>query len=332
MNKKYELFVESLSKSLLERLGLDGKQIYFEKRDENGMTPNGDRLFIECRVSSVGKEVCGIHIEEMYEKFLDGIPLKQIADLIEGEIRKVKDSDIFEKTKNLNDFDKIKKDLFVRLLNRKLHEKELSKAVYQVVGDIALVLYMQVGNSNGRVISMKIRRENLKEWGLDAQTVFDTALLNTYFMSPPRIYSWKKILSNPNNEGEDFMDPNNFFQIEKGNIGSCLSTVRKTNGAVAIFIPGVAKRLADLLEGDFYLVFTSIHEVMIHSTDNSYPEDLERILKETIRESTPKEDFLTYKIYRYSRATGHFSLFYKNMMFLDLGVPKFPEEKGPSDK
>ena len=59
MSREYEVFVESLRQSLMERLGLNEKQIYFEERDENGMTPNGDRLFVECNASSVRKEVCG---------------------------------------------------------------------------------------------------------------------------------------------------------------------------------------------------------------------------------------------------------------------------------
>ena len=42
MSREYEVFVESLRQSLMERLGLNEKQIYFEERDENGMTPNGD--------------------------------------------------------------------------------------------------------------------------------------------------------------------------------------------------------------------------------------------------------------------------------------------------
>lgn len=38
MSREYEVFVESLRQSLMERLGLNEKQIYFEERDENGMT------------------------------------------------------------------------------------------------------------------------------------------------------------------------------------------------------------------------------------------------------------------------------------------------------
>ena len=92
-----------------------------------------------------GKEVCGIHTEELFDDYEDGVSLEKIADTVEKEIRKLKNAGFFEKTQNLNNYEKVKNDLFIRLLNRKKHKKELSKAVYRVIGDIALVLYMQVG-------------------------------------------------------------------------------------------------------------------------------------------------------------------------------------------
>lgn len=73
-------------------------------------------------------------------------------------------------------------------------------------------------------------------------------------------------------------------------------------------MPGVAERLADLFQGGFYLVFTSIHEVMIHSEKTVDPKDLRRVLADTVRETTPEEDFLTFHIYYYDKDSGIFSL------------------------
>lgn len=326
MSKEYDVFVEGLRQELMERLGLSEKQVYFEERDEDGMTPNGDRLFVECSASSAGKEVCGIHTEELFEDYEDGVSLEKIAETVENEIRKLKETGFFEKTKNLNNYEKVKKDLFIRLLNVKQHKRELSRAVYRRVGDIALVLYMQLGKMNGRISSVKIRRDSLEEWKLDENTVFEAALLNTYFISPPRIYYWEKLVYNPDYDGESFMDLSHEFFLKRDSIGNCLSTARRTNGAVAIFLPGVAKRLAELLDADFYMVFTSIHEVMIHNANLTYPEDLENILRDTLREATPEEDFLTDKVYRYCKDTGTF-LVYKGTVFLELGKPKACPEK-----
>ena len=58
----------------------------------------------------------------------------------------------------------------------------------------------------------------------------------------------------------------------------------KTNGAVAVFLPGVAEQLAYMLDSDFYMVFTSVHEVMIHNDKFVEPEDLQCVLRDTIRE------------------------------------------------
>lgn len=98
------------------------------------------------------------------------------------------------------------------------------------------------------------------------------------------------------------------YPIRKDAVGNCLSTVRRTNGAVAVFLPGVAERLSCLLQGNFYLVFTSVHEVMIHGEKTVDPEDLKHVLADTVRETTPEEDFLTLNIYYYDRDSGVFSL------------------------
>ena len=96
------------------------------------------------------------------------------------------------------------------------------------------------------------------------------------------------------------MDLNHEFYLTRDSIGSCLSTARRTNGAVAIFLPGVAKRLADLMDADFYMVFTSIHEVMIHNADHSYRRIL-KMFERNFAGGNSEEDFLTDKIYRYCR-------------------------------
>ena len=55
MSKEYDAFVENLRQLLLERLGLKEEQIFFKEQDEQGMTPSGDRLFVECHASPPGK-------------------------------------------------------------------------------------------------------------------------------------------------------------------------------------------------------------------------------------------------------------------------------------
>ena len=73
------------------------------------------------------------------------------------------------------------------------------------------------------------------------------------------------MIFNPEYEGESFMNLGDKCELKKDAMGNCLSTTKKTNGAVAVFLPGVAEQLAYMLDSDFYMVFTSVHEVMIHN-------------------------------------------------------------------
>lgn len=84
----------------------------------------------------------------------------------------------------------------------------------------------------------------------------------------------------------------------------CLTTKNRMNGAVAACYPGVLKKIAEKLKSDLYLVFTSVHEVMIHSVNELLEtgfasDDLLAILTETMDEATPEPDVLTHDIYKY---------------------------------
>ena len=168
---------------------------------------------------------------------------------------------------------------------------------------------MKVTEYQGCVTSTKIRQGMLEQWKKDSDEVIKEALLNTYFISPPRIYCWEKLLYNLDYEGENFMNLLFDMSLKKDAIGNCLSTSVRTNGAVAVFLPGVAQRLGKLIGGSFYMVFTSIHEVMIHSEDSADPRKLKEVLAETVEETTPEEDFLTYYVYHYNAETGQFSYY-----------------------
>lgn len=60
--------------------------------------------------------------------------------------------------------------------------------------------------------------------GKECDEVFKEAILNTYFMSPPRIYRWEQMIFNPEYEGESFMNLGDKCELKKDAMGNCLST------------------------------------------------------------------------------------------------------------
>ena len=48
---------------------------------------------------------------------------------------------------------------------------------------------------------------------------------------------------------------------------------------------------------------------MIHSDVTANPDDLKEVLRETVEDTTPEEDFLTYNIYHYDPESRAFTFF-----------------------
>lgn len=293
MKLGYLEFVEVLRKQLLNALNLQEQQIFFKKK----AIDNKDRLFVETFENLSGKQLCGIDVKDLYERFMEGSSMESIFYSVQEEIEKLKTVGMLEGKMTPDSYQKIKKYLFVKPLNKKNHSLEMEDAVHEDVGDIACVLYMMRSNTNEYFTGIKIKNKHLEQWEMTKEAVMEEAFKNTYQMAPPLICT-----NDENKWGGSFME-NGAFCLSKSDkvMGVRLSTNTKEYGAISVFYPGVLQRLAQLMGSDLYILFTSVHEAMIHPKRMSCPEDLERILKETLEEATPDEDFLTDEIYYYDR-------------------------------
>ena len=90
---------------------------------------------------------------------------------------------------------RIKNYLFIRLINKNKYEADLTDSVYRTIGDIAMVLYVRMGEIEGYTSSMKVKQHMLEKWDMDRDEVFEAALLNTYFISRPEFTVGKKCCS-----------------------------------------------------------------------------------------------------------------------------------------
>lgn len=301
MDKNYELFIEQLTNAIHETTDIPLENIKFVKGDE-------DRLNIIFAEHDDAYEVCSIHLSELSAEYLNdansfGAIVKHICD----DIVNAKNSNMHQKIGELTDYETAKSRLFVLLINYDRNADILQNVVYKTLDDIAFVVYAILDEREGKLISTKILKSMVKKWGKNEDDIFNEAIENTYRMSPPRFYILEKMLLKNNYSGDSFMNNDDTFQLNGRFVGNLLSTTRQINGAIAVFLPGVAEKISEMLKSDFYMVFTSIHEVMIHSTKSGVdPSDLKNVLKSTIAETTHEQDYLTEKIYKYNRKTHKF--------------------------
>ena len=249
--------------------------------------------------------VYSVRTEDLYDRYRSGRRTEEIAVDLLDELLNVNPDEMNDVARQLDDYEEIRSRLFIRAINYDRDKDQLENCVYRRIGDVAQTLYVLAGSSGNIVTSGKIPKSMIERWGRKEAEVFDAALLNTFFKAPPRLFKWEKILADPSYKGENFMELMKTGILSRGPEGNCISTAEQTNGAIAAFMPGVLPRIADLLESDLYLAFTSIHEVMVHSADSATPDQLRKVLESTIDECTSEQDFLSKNIFFYDRHEGH---------------------------
>ena len=303
MKLGYLEFVEVLRKQLLNALHLQEQQIFFKKK----AIDNKDRLFVEAFENSSGKQLCGIDVKDLYERCMEGSSMESISYSVQDEIEKIKTVGMLEGEMTPDSYQKIRKYLFVKPLNKKAHSLELEDAVHKDVGDIACVVYMMLSNTN-EYFCVKIKNQHLKQWKMTKEAVMEEALKNTCQMTPPLIYTNGK-----NKSGGSFMD-NGAFCLSKSDkvMGVQLCTNAKENGAVSVFFPGILQRLAQLMESDLYILFTSRNESSIYSVNESNLEDIKdelHIMETDYDNGIWYEDSLSEELYYYSRIEDKLSVY-----------------------
>ena len=303
MEKDYLVFVEKLRQEFLRVMDSEEASVVFKRKEEHPETDE-DRMYLFLRENGA-KIGCGIYTRELYREDMDDKSVEALVAEVLRRISQMRRLPGLKRSLQAADYEAVKNRLFIRPLSWQRNQKELEGIVYDRIGDIALVLYQRLGEQEGTLISVKIRKEMLEAWQLDKRSVMEKAMKNTCRQAPPRFYLWKRLMDDPDDyEGEAFIEPYASWQLNRDAFGNCLSTTSRVNGAVAVFYPEVAEKIADILDSGFYMAFTSIHEVMIHSDQSSEPEELRKILRDTIKKATPPEEVLSYRIYHYDRDTG----------------------------
>lgn len=262
---------------------------------------NSSELLVESLVVEMHeKSYITLNLDSIYEK---NPTVDEIRETIKDRV------DMFSKVyDNVNsvldkveDFDYIKDKLTVRLLPYEKNKEKLEDAVYHRFYDIAVVLYITISHEDGVLNTTRVKKSFLKKWHIRQKAdLFTIATQNVIRDQHPVIGDLASVVADKL-ESVFLTTPESL----SSHVGAALlTTSQKTNGAVAVFIPGVADKLAELFDDSFYVVFTSIHEAMIHKNGESV-EGMYRALDGTNR-AFGQEDYLSSTIYFYDKDKKNF--------------------------
>lgn len=195
-------------------------------------------------------------------------------------------------------WEEFQKNVFMRLVNREKNEKQLEKLPYMEFLDLAVVYYYSVPVGEETLGTMVITKEHLELLGITQEELHQTALKNEEQFQPVKIRCMEEVVYElgkrlgVNVQETEAVSP--FLHV--------LTNSRGLYGAVAMINQEKLEHYARQINNSFYLLPSSIHEVILVPASNEisleYFADMVREINQTQVDAT---EVLSDSIYFYDK-------------------------------
>lgn len=230
-----------------------------------------------------------IYLDGYYNEYLMGRPFESIlSEIVEtyNNNRPNEDFDV-DAFKNWDSA----KDLLVRkLINYESNKVMLNDVPHKKIEDLALVYQMALPSFMGDYATILVNNAFAKIWDVSLDELDRVAAENTKILHPYALDSMEHMLQELSGGLTiPYMAP---FDMR------VLTNDIKTHGAVQVLDPEVMDEVAKLIGNEFYVIPSSIHEVLIMPLNTDYDYiDLEEMVKEVNATELKEDEVLSDKVY-----------------------------------
>ena len=291
----YEKFCERMKDILQQYYGVESDVKLHTVQKVNGVILHGITVMKE-GVSIVPT----LYLESYYDELIRGMPLNDVVHRFILEYDKAAIHDDFD-ISFFEYYEKVKPHLGYKLINYEMNRSLLKDVPHKRYLDLAIVCYCNIVDDRIGKGTILIRNEHLDIWKIEKDILISDSLRNMPVMFPAEIINMADLLK------ELYDDP---AQLICGKLPMYVLTTRaRMYGAAAILYSGQLEAIAREVEDDFYLLPSSIHEIIIlpqkYGTDEEY---LSQMVDEINHEQVDIEEILSNHAYLYSRFTKDITL------------------------
>lgn len=263
-----------------------------------------------------------IYLDNYYQDYLNGRPLQNILSDIADTYKENKPLTSFD-ISSVTDFEKAKENIFCTLVNYDANKELLKDVPFTKVEDLARLYRINVVFNNiteDDLGTILLRNNIFENYGISVEELDAIAIENTKRMFPPEFMSMQDLLVN--HMAEELM---NAFDVEMDeavelaknrfrNVFDMQMHVLTNNknmyGAVHILDPDVMDMVAEKLGEKYYVLPSSLHEVIVLPYDgeaDGYIE-LEQIVHEVNENALLVDEYLSDKVYMVDAKNHNFFL------------------------
>ena len=206
------------------------------------------------------------NLDELYESYTSGCSLEWIYSRICDIVYK-EPPEFVRNIEWVTNYELAKSALFVRLSNEQYNKDYLAKTPYKRVAEgLAMTAHILISSEYGSVANAPVNYSVLDLYGISEEQLFLDALENSEKVFQPVTKPLSAFVGFP------YQDPEIKMRV--------VTNKQSINGASAIMYPSVRRQLSEDFDGDFFIIPSSIHEVITMPVDVSAINKLSGLIRQ----------------------------------------------------
>ena len=226
-------------------------------------------------------------LEVLFDRFRNDLYLGNPMKAIEREIKEaVAQMPQFD-TEALTNYERMKEKLTLQLVPSAKNKDLLADIPHRNIEDMALAYRFDIGHNKRTSYSILVTNKMLDAYGISAAQLHDDALEAASHSCPATLRNMNEVIHNM--AGQTDPSPMWVASIENGQ-----------NGACVIQYPHFLDDAAETLGGSFYVLPSSIHEVLLLADDTSPSlSELESMVRTINQAEVAPEERLSDNVFHY---------------------------------
>ncbi len=239
-----------------------------------------------------------IYLNHYYNSYQEGLPLYLVCAQILRAYESHRLKEDFDMT-DFRDFEKAKKHIIFKVISAAENQPLLEKIPFVPYLDLAIVFcYFISQNENNSTIL--IHHSHLDYWQTNTLEILHIARRNTPILLQPELRPMAELL--PRMMRELNIEDDSLDMVLDDVPLYVLSNHKGFLGAATLLYRGLMGRCAEILKTDFYIIPSSVHEVLlVPESSFMQPLELETMLHEVNSQHVAADEVLSEQIYYYSQ-------------------------------
>lgn len=216
-----------------------------------------------------------------YEQMQDGVPYEEVLSGIMKQAVDALEQGTHLPVEELMDFESCSGRLAISIVPIKGNESMLQNIPFRKMEDMALIARIDLDT----LTSAKVTKAMVETFGITENQLFDRALANAQELHPASIRTMAEMLGMPSMGGPALY---------------VATTDDGVKGASVIAYPGFMEEASKLMGGNFYILPSSVHEVLLLSEKEAPGcSELEATVRSINQAEVAPQDRLSDHVYHY---------------------------------